>query len=177
MDIESLKKFLEKEGGNYETSVDSMPSRFIEPFVTHGIKVDLVEPGRILCSFEVPLRLVNAGNFLHGGATATLVDIMGSAVVHTVGAPLTGVSLEINVSYLDAAYLGRYSGLYVVFRLHLRNVLRVWKLLSYSRHDLRREAVLCGGHGLGWKLLYLPNRVISVIKSEKRKKALRSVEL
>lgn len=58
MDIESLKKFLEKEGGNYESSVDSMPSKFLEPFVSHGISVDLVEPGRILCSFKVPPRLV-----------------------------------------------------------------------------------------------------------------------
>lgn len=46
----------------------------------------------------------NSGNFLHGGATATLVDLVGSAVMHTVGAPMTGVSVEINVSYLDAAY-------------------------------------------------------------------------
>jgi hypothetical protein len=46
----------------------------------------------------------NTGNFLHGGATATLVDLVGSAVIYTVGAPTTGVSVEINVSYLDAAY-------------------------------------------------------------------------
>lgn len=46
----------------------------------------------------------NSGNFLHGGATATLVDLVGSAAIYTVGAPMTGVSVEINVSYLDAAY-------------------------------------------------------------------------
>lgn len=34
-----------------------------------------------------------------------LVDVVGSAVMFTVGAPLTGVSVEINVSYLDAAFL------------------------------------------------------------------------
>lgn len=48
----------------------------------------------------------NAGNFLHGGATATLVDVVGSAVIYTVGAPVVGVSVEINVSYLDVAYAG-----------------------------------------------------------------------
>ena len=47
----------------------------------------------------------NAGNFLHGGATATLVDLVGSAVIYTVGPPISGVSVEINVSYLDAAYV------------------------------------------------------------------------
>ena len=52
------------------------------------------------------LFLKNSGNFLHGGATATLVDLVGSAVIFTLGAPATGVSVEINVSYLDAAYAG-----------------------------------------------------------------------
>ena len=49
----------------------------------------------------------NAGNTLHGGATAALVDVVGSAVIPTVGftGPNTGVSVEINVSYVDAAYV------------------------------------------------------------------------
>lgn len=46
----------------------------------------------------------NAGNFLHGGATASLVDMVGSAAIYSVGAPTSGVSVEINVSYLDAAF-------------------------------------------------------------------------
>ena len=41
----------------------------------------------------------NSGNFLHGGATATLVDLVGSAVIHTYGVENSGVSVEINVSY------------------------------------------------------------------------------
>ncbi|CAN1147138.1 hypothetical protein LINPERHAP2_LOCUS15691 [Linum perenne] len=45
------------------------------------------------------------GTFLHGGATTTLVDLVGSVVIFTVGPPRTGVSVEINVSYLDAAYV------------------------------------------------------------------------
>ena len=66
-------------------------------------------------------NLKNTGNFLHGGATATLVDIVGSAVIFTVGAPLTGVSVEINVSYLDAAYVGvrASSSFYICFSLQL----------------------------------------------------------
>ena len=41
---------------------------------------------------------------MHGGATATLVDLVGTAAMCTVGAPASGVSVEINVSYLDAAF-------------------------------------------------------------------------
>lgn len=47
----------------------------------------------------------NAGNFLHGGATASLVDLVGSAVIYSYGYSSSGVSVEINVSYLDAAYV------------------------------------------------------------------------
>ncbi|KAL9313946.1 hypothetical protein ACSQ67_019398 [Phaseolus vulgaris] len=73
----------------------------------NSLKVDLIQPGRIVCSMKIPQRLLNAGNSLHGGATAALVDVVGSAVIPTVGysGSTTGVSVEINVSYLDAAYV------------------------------------------------------------------------
>ncbi|KAI9164819.1 hypothetical protein LWI28_002670 [Acer negundo] len=109
MDLESVKKYLEKGGGDDDkngSTVEGLPLRFYERFIMQGIHVDLIEPGRIICSMKVPSRLLNSGNFLHGGATATLVDLVGSAVIFTLGAPATGVSVEINVSYLDAAYAG-----------------------------------------------------------------------
>ncbi|CAI0430912.1 unnamed protein product [Linum tenue] len=111
MDLESVKRYLEKGSGLLEdddknrSAIDGIPNRFFERFIMQGLHVDLVEPGRVICSMKVPPRLLNAGNFLHGGATATLVDLVGSAVIFTVGAPQTGVSVEINVSYLDAAYV------------------------------------------------------------------------
>ncbi|XP_050223075.1 uncharacterized protein LOC126673129 [Mercurialis annua] len=114
MELEKVKRYLEK--GDYDdqnknknkSAIEGMPLRFFERFIMQGIHVDLVERGRLLCSMKVPPRLLNSGNFLHGGATATLVDLVGSAVIFTVGAPFTGVSVEINVSYLDAAYLDCY---------------------------------------------------------------------
>ncbi|ESQ36497.1 hypothetical protein EUTSA_v10008953mg [Eutrema salsugineum] len=112
MNLESVKQYLEGEGAENdeggmekESKVANLPHRFLERFVTKGIKVDLIEPGRIVCSMKVPPHLLNAGNFLHGGATATLVDLIGSAAIYTTGATQTGVSVEINVSYLDAAFL------------------------------------------------------------------------
>ncbi|XVF17018.1 hypothetical protein REPUB_Repub10bG0080700 [Reevesia pubescens] len=111
MDLETVKKYLEKGGGGGDgddknaPTIHGMPSRFFENFIMQGLRVDLIEQGRILCSMKVPSRLLNAGNFLHGGATASLVDFVGSAVIHTYGVTSTGVSVEINVSYLDAAYV------------------------------------------------------------------------
>ncbi|KAH7534105.1 hypothetical protein FEM48_Zijuj04G0201900 [Ziziphus jujuba var. spinosa] len=103
MELEAMKRYLEK-GPENASTIDGLPLRFFDAFFVEGLHVDLIEPGRIICSLKVHPRLLNSGNFLHGGATATLVDLVGSAAIYTVGAPMTGVSVEINVSYLDAAY-------------------------------------------------------------------------
>ncbi|RDX70741.1 Acyl-coenzyme A thioesterase 13 [Mucuna pruriens] len=105
MDLESVKRYLEK-GGVTASVVDELPPRFLEPLILNALRVDLIEPARVVCSMKIPQRLLNAGNSLHGGAIAALVDVVGSAAIPTVGysAPNTGVSVEINVTYLDAAY-------------------------------------------------------------------------
>ncbi|KAM1004352.1 hypothetical protein ACFX2C_004559 [Malus domestica] len=103
--MEMVKLFLEKKG-EMAIAMDTLPDKFFEPFIMKGVKVDLLEPGRIVCSFKVPPRLLNGGNFMHGGATATLVDLVGSAALLSSGALNVGVSVEINVSYLDSAYPG-----------------------------------------------------------------------
>ncbi|XP_057728640.1 uncharacterized protein LOC130944367 [Arachis stenosperma] len=106
MNLESVKKYLEKPGGDTSSLVDELPPRFLEPLVINALRIDLVEPGRVLCSMKIPPRLLNSGNSLHGGATATMVDVVGSAAIPTLGhmSGRTGVSVEINVTYLDAAY-------------------------------------------------------------------------
>uniref|UniRef100_A0A5B6ZJ76 Putative acyl-coenzyme A thioesterase 13-like n=1 Tax=Davidia involucrata TaxID=16924 RepID=A0A5B6ZJ76_DAVIN len=106
MDLESVKRYLEKSADENAPKIDAIPTQFIEPLVVQGLHVDLIEPGRVVCSMKVPQRLLNTGNFLHGGATGTLVDIVGSAAICSLGVPFTGVSVEISVSYLDAAYAG-----------------------------------------------------------------------
>lgn len=60
------------------------------------------------CFFSLEImEWKNVDNSLHGGATAALVDVVGSSVILTYDrATTTGVSVEINVSYLNAAYLG-----------------------------------------------------------------------
>ncbi|KAI3518468.1 hypothetical protein L1887_07247 [Cichorium endivia] len=108
MNFDLVKNFLEKStSGVPSDDIDSMPFRFFEPMIMSGLKIDLIERGRVLCSMKVPPRLLNVGNSLHGGATAALVDVVGSSVLMTIdGTTTTGVSVEINVSYLDAAYVG-----------------------------------------------------------------------
>uniref|UniRef100_A0A453JIL2 Uncharacterized protein n=1 Tax=Aegilops tauschii subsp. strangulata TaxID=200361 RepID=A0A453JIL2_AEGTS len=45
------------------------------------------------CSAASPSRLLNSGNFLHGGATESLLDLVGSAVFYTAAAQTRGSSL------------------------------------------------------------------------------------
>jgi hypothetical protein len=48
----------------------------------------------------------NSGKYLHGGAITTLVDVIGAAAIPAAGFPWeSGVSVEINASCLDAAYV------------------------------------------------------------------------
>ncbi|OWM69446.1 acyl-coenzyme A thioesterase 13-like [Punica granatum] len=107
---EKLRRYLEKGeadglGGRVGELTKGLPDRFFESFVLQGLRLRLLEPGRVVCSLKVPPRLLNAGNSLHGGATATLVDVVGSAVFYSFGALASGVSVEINVSYFDAPSL------------------------------------------------------------------------
>ncbi|PKI39729.1 acyl-coenzyme A thioesterase 13 [Punica granatum] len=146
--MEDVKRYLEKAGGSISEeqeeegsptptaiadSISRRRHRFFERFVLTGLRVDLIEPGRILCSFKVPPRLLNAGNFLHGGATATLVDLLGSAAIFTVGSPVTGVSVEINISYLDAAYVDEEIEVEA-------KVLRVGKAVGVATVELRKKS-------------------------------------
>ncbi|KAF5803552.1 putative acyl-CoA hydrolase [Helianthus annuus] len=145
MDLESVRNYLEKSSsGASSNDIDSMPYRFFEPIIMSGLKVDLIEPGRLICSMKVPPRLLNVAKSLHGGATAALVDVVGSAVILTVEkATTTGVSVEINVSYLDAAYAGdeieieakalRVGKAVAVVTVELRNK-RTGKIVAQGRH-------------------------------------------
>lgn len=65
----------------------------------------------------------NTANSLHGGATAALVDILGSAAIYTtkLASPGSGVSVEISVSYVDAAYAGVCISIFLYIRLSVLN--------------------------------------------------------
>lgn len=47
----------------------------------------------------------NSENYLHGGAIGIFVDLVGSAAIYTMGTRHSGISMEISVTYLDAAYI------------------------------------------------------------------------
>ncbi|CAM8894697.1 unnamed protein product [Rhodiola kirilowii] len=133
MDLEAVKRLLEKGDNASNSAIDSMRLRFFEPFIMEGLKVEKVEPGLLICSMKVPARFLNAEGFLHGGAKATLVDLVGSAAIFMVGSKMTAVSVEINVSYLDAAFEGEE------LEIEAR-VLRVGKPVGVVSVEIRTKA-------------------------------------
>ena len=62
MDLESVRRYLEKGGGEDEdknaSTINGLPLRFFERFIMQDLRVDLIEPGRLICTFKVPQRLL-----------------------------------------------------------------------------------------------------------------------
>uniref|UniRef100_A0A7N0V2W3 Acyl-coenzyme A thioesterase 13 n=1 Tax=Kalanchoe fedtschenkoi TaxID=63787 RepID=A0A7N0V2W3_KALFE len=131
MDLEAVKRLLEGDSESQQ-AVDSLPLRFFDQFMLGGMKVDKLEPGRLICSMKVPARLVSGGGFLQGGATATMVDLVGSLAMFTTGVTVAGVSVEINLSYLDAAFEGEE------VEIEAR-VLRVGKAVGVVSVEIRKK--------------------------------------
>jgi acyl-coenzyme A thioesterase 13 len=61
-----------------------------------------VEAGRITCVLPVTPSVENRYSTLHGGCIATLVDVLSTAALVTVS-DSSGISLDLNVSYMTAA--------------------------------------------------------------------------
>ncbi|CAJ2641355.1 unnamed protein product [Trifolium pratense] len=106
-ELESVKRYLENKEEEEEASTvnNKLPRGFLEHLILRGLRLHLIQPGRVLFSMNIPPRLLNSANYFHIGAIITLVDVAGAAAIPAAGFPwLSGVSLEINVSCFHAAY-------------------------------------------------------------------------
>lgn len=87
--------------------------------------------GRAKVKLPVGRRVQNIGGSMHGGAVATLVDVIGTIAIMTsdrLGRP--GVTTDLNVSYFAAG-----KGV-VIAEAH---VLKSGKTLAFVTVDVRRE--------------------------------------
>lgn len=57
-DLESVKRYLEKEEASNSKQDDEFPKEFIEPLVFHDLRLDLIQPGRVVFSMKIPPRLL-----------------------------------------------------------------------------------------------------------------------
>ncbi|XP_047474291.1 acyl-coenzyme A thioesterase 13-like [Penaeus chinensis] len=63
--------------------------------------------GKCVAEMTVEKEHENSGGTLHGGLTATLVDIVSTMALMTTEKAVPGVSVNINVSYMKAATSGQ----------------------------------------------------------------------
>lgn len=98
-------------------------------------KVDVVSasPGKVVCEMRVEEEHTNRGGTLHGGLTATLVDVISTmAILHSErGAP--GVSVDMNITYMNAAKMGEDV-------LITAQVLKEGRTLAFATVDLTSKA-------------------------------------
>ncbi|XP_069814026.1 acyl-coenzyme A thioesterase 13 [Dendropsophus ebraccatus] len=74
--------------------------------VLNKLQLVSASPGKVVCELKVGEEHTNRQGALHGGLTATIVDMISTAaLVHTErGAP--GVSVDMNITYMNAAKIG-----------------------------------------------------------------------
>ncbi|MDT4937613.1 MAG: acyl-coenzyme thioesterase 13 [Pseudonocardiales bacterium] len=99
-----------------------------------GIEAVSLEHGHVVIRVEVTLDLVNVAKTLHGGAAATLVDIVGTLAIITADEHNRfGASTDLNVSWLAPVPLGDYA-------LVDAHVLKSGRSLAFVTVDIRRES-------------------------------------
>ncbi|KAJ5778321.1 Thioesterase superfamily [Penicillium odoratum] len=74
----------------------------LEPRLLDGLRVTAARPGTVNFELEVQKQHTNRLNILHGGTIASMVDLGGSLAVASRGLFATGVSTDLNVTYLNS---------------------------------------------------------------------------
>ncbi|KAJ4957535.1 hypothetical protein NE237_024646 [Protea cynaroides] len=92
--VEEAKQWLEGRGQEDSTSHD------IEFLPLCGIKVLEAKMGWLLCNLKVHPHLADRNGNCHAGAIATIIDVVGAAVISTYGGNIK-VSVDFNISYFS----------------------------------------------------------------------------
>ncbi|ATZ46266.1 hypothetical protein BCIN_01g08940 [Botrytis cinerea B05.10] len=67
-----------------------------------NLRVTGAEPGRVNFELDIKKEHTNRLNIIHGGTIASMVDLGGSLAVASRGLYATGVSTDLNVTYLSS---------------------------------------------------------------------------
>ncbi|ORY98690.1 putative PaaI_thioesterase family protein [Syncephalastrum racemosum] len=78
-----------------------------DSLVLPGLRIVNAEEGRVRAEFTVEKQHLNRLKSVHGGLLATVVDIGGSLALASKGLYATGVSTDINISYISGAKEGQ----------------------------------------------------------------------
>ncbi|XDB63227.1 PREDICTED: acyl-coenzyme A thioesterase 13 isoform X1 [Capra hircus] len=108
-------------------------------FLTRGKKarflVTLVSaaPGKVICEMKVEEQHTNQLGTLHGGMTATLVDVISTLALLCTERGMAGVSIDMNITYISPAKMGED----ILITAH---VLKEGRSISFASVDLTNKA-------------------------------------
>ncbi|XP_056438075.1 acyl-coenzyme A thioesterase 13 [Gadus macrocephalus] len=97
--------------------------------VISKVNVLSASPGKVVCEMKVEEEHTNRGGTLHGGLTATLVDIISTTAIMYSERGSPGVSVDMNITYMNAAKIGEDV-------LITAQVLKQGKTLAFASVDL-----------------------------------------
>lgn len=101
--------------------------------VLRKVEVVSAEPGHVVCEMPVCEEHTNRGGTLHGGLTATLVDVVSTTALLSTERAAPGVSVDMNITYMSAARVGEE----LVIAAH---VLRQGRTLAFATVDITNKA-------------------------------------
>ncbi|KAL4902835.1 hypothetical protein BDW74DRAFT_157707 [Aspergillus multicolor] len=74
----------------------------LEPRLLDNLRVTAAKPGTVNFELDIEKHHTNRLSILHGGTIASMVDLGGSLAVASRGLYATGVSTDLNVTYLGS---------------------------------------------------------------------------
>ncbi|XP_034016988.1 acyl-coenzyme A thioesterase 13 [Thalassophryne amazonica] len=98
-------------------------------------KVDVLSAveGKVVCEMRVGEEHTNRGGTLHGGLTATLVDVISTMAIMCSERRAPGVSVDMNVTYMNAVKIGEDI-------LITAQVLKQGRTLAFATVDITNKA-------------------------------------
>uniref|UniRef100_A0A8C2T358 Acyl-coenzyme A thioesterase 13 n=2 Tax=Coturnix japonica TaxID=93934 RepID=A0A8C2T358_COTJA len=97
------------------------------------VKLLSANPGKVVCELKVEEEHSNRFGTLHGGLTATLVDVVSTFALLYTERALPGVSVDMNITYASAAKVGEEV-------LITAQVLKQGRNLAFASVDLTNKA-------------------------------------
>lgn len=67
-------------------------------FFVIQMKLQSATPGKVVCEMKIEEEHTNRGGTLHGGLTATLVDVVSTAALLYTERAAPGVSVDMNIT-------------------------------------------------------------------------------
>ncbi|XP_059579503.1 acyl-coenzyme A thioesterase 13-like [Alligator mississippiensis] len=96
------------------------------------IKVLSATPGKIVCEMKVEQDFISEHGVMHGGLTATLIDVVSTAALMNSEKGVLGLSTDMNITYISAAKLGEL--------LITAQILKQGKNMAFTSVDLTNKA-------------------------------------